>query len=151
MRFYLIVRCCTDVKYFLPVEVEKIHCKALKIVYSSNECYEELLIRNNEVSIHSWRSPWFIKKITYIGYWDLQKLNRCYWLLCRCLIRWWCGVCWQKIGRALWLVAITLYFEKQTPTCENYRNRRWLFKHAEKKFYWASGAYIKRGKLFILH
>ena len=34
------------------LEVEKIHCKALKIVYNSNECYEELLIHNNEVSIH---------------------------------------------------------------------------------------------------
>ena len=26
--------------------------KTLKIVYNSNKCYEELLIRNNEVSIH---------------------------------------------------------------------------------------------------
>ena len=34
------------------LEVEKIHYKALKIVYISNECYEELLIHNNEVSIH---------------------------------------------------------------------------------------------------
>ena len=34
------------------LEVEKIHYRALKIVYNSNECYEELLIRNNEVSIH---------------------------------------------------------------------------------------------------
>ena len=34
------------------LEVEKIHHKASKIVYNSNECYEELLIRNNEVSIH---------------------------------------------------------------------------------------------------
>ena len=34
------------------LEVEKIHYKALKIVYNSNECYEELLIQNNEVSIH---------------------------------------------------------------------------------------------------
>ena len=34
------------------LEVEKIHYKALKIVYNSNECCEELLIRNNEVSIH---------------------------------------------------------------------------------------------------
>ena len=34
------------------LEVEKIHYKTLKIVYNSNECYEELLIRNNEVSIH---------------------------------------------------------------------------------------------------
>ena len=34
------------------LEVEKIHYKALKVVYNSNECYEELLIRNNEVSIH---------------------------------------------------------------------------------------------------
>ena len=34
------------------LEVEKIHYKALKIVYISNECHEELLIRNNEVSIH---------------------------------------------------------------------------------------------------
>ena len=32
--------------------VEKIHYKALKMVYNSNECYEELLIRNNEFSIH---------------------------------------------------------------------------------------------------
>ena len=32
------------------LEVEKIHYKALKIVCKSNECYEELLIRNNEVS-----------------------------------------------------------------------------------------------------
>ena len=31
------------------LEVEKIHYKALKIVYNSNE---KLLIRNNEVSIH---------------------------------------------------------------------------------------------------
>lgn len=81
----------------------------------------------------------------------LQFLVACYWLLRRSLIRWWCSLCWQKIGRALWLVAITLCFEKQTPTCENCRSRRWLFKHTEKKFYWASGAYIKRGKLFILH
>ena len=34
------------------LEVEKIHYKALKIVHNSNECYEELLIQNNEVSIH---------------------------------------------------------------------------------------------------
>ena len=34
------------------LEVEKIHYKALKIVYNSNECYEKLLIQNNEVSIH---------------------------------------------------------------------------------------------------
>ena len=34
------------------LEVEKIHYKASKIVYNSNKCYEELLIRNNEVSIH---------------------------------------------------------------------------------------------------
>ena len=34
------------------LEVEKIHYKALNIVYNSNECYEELLIQNNEVSIH---------------------------------------------------------------------------------------------------
>ena len=32
-------------------EVEKNHYKALKIVYYSSECYEELLIRNSEVSI----------------------------------------------------------------------------------------------------
>ena len=32
--------------------VEKIHYKALKIFCNSNECYEELLIRNNEVSIY---------------------------------------------------------------------------------------------------
>ena len=30
----------------------KIQYKALKIVYNSNESYEELLLRNNEVSIH---------------------------------------------------------------------------------------------------
>ena len=34
------------------LEVEKIHYKAWKIVYNSNECYEELLIRKNKVSIH---------------------------------------------------------------------------------------------------
>ena len=34
------------------LEVEKIHYKALKIVYNSNECYEELRIRKNEVSIY---------------------------------------------------------------------------------------------------
>ena len=34
------------------LKVDKIHCKALKIFYNSNECYKELLIRNNEVSIH---------------------------------------------------------------------------------------------------
>ena len=32
------------------LQVEKIHYKALKIVYNSNECYEELLICNIEVS-----------------------------------------------------------------------------------------------------
>ena len=34
------------------LEVQKIHYQALKIVYNSNESYGELLIRNNEVSIH---------------------------------------------------------------------------------------------------
>ena len=33
------------------LEVEKIHYKVLKFDYNRNECYEELLIRNNEVSI----------------------------------------------------------------------------------------------------
>ena len=32
--------------------IEKNQYKALKIVYNSNESYEELLLRNNEVSIH---------------------------------------------------------------------------------------------------
>ena len=32
-------------------EIEKIHYKALRIVYNSNECYEELLILKNKVSI----------------------------------------------------------------------------------------------------
>ena len=31
--------------------IAKIQCKALKIVYNSNESYEELLLNNNEVSI----------------------------------------------------------------------------------------------------
>ena len=44
------------------LQVEKIHYKALKIVCNDNECYEELPIRNNEVSIHQKQ---------------LQKLNRC--------------------------------------------------------------------------
>ena len=34
------------------LDVEKTHYKALKIVYTSNECHEDLLIHNNEVSIH---------------------------------------------------------------------------------------------------
>ena len=34
------------------LEVEENNYKALKIVYSGNECYGELRIRNNEVSIH---------------------------------------------------------------------------------------------------
>ena len=34
------------------LEVKKIHYKALKIVCNSNECYEELLMRNNEISIY---------------------------------------------------------------------------------------------------
>ena len=34
------------------LKIEKIQYKALKIVYNSNESYEELLLRNNEVSIH---------------------------------------------------------------------------------------------------
>ena len=46
---FIIWMFCHKQDYF---EVEKIHYKALKIVYNSNECYEELLIRNNEVSIH---------------------------------------------------------------------------------------------------
>ena len=52
------------------LEVEKVHYKVLKIVYNSNECYEELLGHNNEVSIHQ-------KTITHVGYCDLQKLNKC--------------------------------------------------------------------------
>ena len=32
--------------------MKKIQYKALKIVYNSNESYEELLLRNNEVSVH---------------------------------------------------------------------------------------------------
>ena len=34
------------------LKIEKIQYKALKIVYNSNESYEELLLHNNEVSIH---------------------------------------------------------------------------------------------------
>ena len=34
------------------LKFEKIQYKALKIIYDSNESYEELLTRNNEVSIH---------------------------------------------------------------------------------------------------
>ena len=34
------------------LEVENISYKALKIDNNSNKCYEELLIRNNEFSIH---------------------------------------------------------------------------------------------------
>ena len=34
------------------LQVEKIHYQALKIVYNGNECYEDLPICNNEVSIH---------------------------------------------------------------------------------------------------
>ena len=34
------------------LKIAKIQYKALKIVYNSNESHEELLLRNNEVSIH---------------------------------------------------------------------------------------------------
>ena len=34
------------------LKIEKIQYKALKIIYNSNESYEALLTRNNEVSIH---------------------------------------------------------------------------------------------------
>ena len=34
------------------LKIVKIQYKALKIVYNSNESYEEILLRNNEVSIH---------------------------------------------------------------------------------------------------
>ena len=34
------------------LKVEKIKYKTLKIVYNSNESYEELLLHNNKVSIH---------------------------------------------------------------------------------------------------
>ena len=34
------------------LKIEKIQYKAFKLVYNSNESYEELLLRNNEVSIH---------------------------------------------------------------------------------------------------
>ena len=34
------------------LKIAKIQYKALKIVYNSNESYEELLLRNNQVSIH---------------------------------------------------------------------------------------------------
>ena len=34
------------------LKIEKIQCKTLKIIYNSNESDEELLLCNNEVSIH---------------------------------------------------------------------------------------------------
>ena len=34
------------------LKIEKIQYKALKIDYNSNKSYEELLLRNNEVSLH---------------------------------------------------------------------------------------------------
>ena len=34
------------------LKIEKIQFKVLKIVYNSNESHEELLLRNNGVSIH---------------------------------------------------------------------------------------------------
>ena len=53
------------------LEVEKIHYKALKYVYNSNECYEELLIRNTEVSIHQKQlrslATEIYKSLTYVN------------------------------------------------------------------------------------
>ena len=43
------------------LEVEKIHYKALKIVYNSNECYEELLIQNNSPFIKSNYVHWLLR------------------------------------------------------------------------------------------
>ena len=37
-------------QYYL--KIAKIQDKALKIVYNSNESYDELLLRNNEASVH---------------------------------------------------------------------------------------------------
>ena len=34
------------------LKIEKIQYKTLKIIYNSNESYEELLLRSNEVSVH---------------------------------------------------------------------------------------------------
>ena len=47
------------------LKIKKIQYKALKIVYNSNESYEELLLRNNEVQ--------FIKS-SYV-YWLLRFLK----------------------------------------------------------------------------
>ena len=65
---------CHKQDYF---EVEKIHYKALKIVYNSNECYEELLIRNNEVSIHQKQlrtlATEIYKSLTDVAIFQLKK------------------------------------------------------------------------------
>ena len=43
-------RCFAEKKQYL--KIQKIHHKALKVVYNSNKNYDELLRNNNEVSIH---------------------------------------------------------------------------------------------------
>ena len=42
--------CFAEKKQYL--KIQKIHHKALKVVYNSNKNYDELLRNNNEVSIH---------------------------------------------------------------------------------------------------
>ena len=42
--------CCAGKKQYL--KIQKIHHKALKVVYNSNKNYDELLRDDNKVSIH---------------------------------------------------------------------------------------------------
>ena len=51
------------------LKIQKIHQKALKVVYNSNKNYDELLQDDNEVSIH--------QRLTCFNMWSFQIFKQC--------------------------------------------------------------------------
>ena len=45
----LLWMCCRKTLYS---KIEKIHCKTLKVIYESNDTYDNLLLQSNTVSVH---------------------------------------------------------------------------------------------------
>ena len=50
----------------LYLKIEKIHHKTLKVIYESNDTYDNLLLQSNTVSVHQRHLAFLISYIKYI-------------------------------------------------------------------------------------
>ena len=49
-------------------KIEKIHYRTLKVIYQSEESYENLLLESSSVSVHQRHLRFLLTEITKVGY-----------------------------------------------------------------------------------